>query len=123
MEFKIECPWCNQHYSVDESLVGQKVECSVCEKEFVVRKPNDTLQKGNKDTQNNLTDYFSKKEKTKYPKDSPNQNQARKVFIPPKIIPRVIVALSSIVIVLIVLSAVYYTKIIPDKQYKNGLKA
>jgi len=42
MEFKIECPWCNQHYSVDESLVGQKVECSVCEKEFVVRRPNDS---------------------------------------------------------------------------------
>lgn len=41
MEFKIECPWCNQHYSVDESLIGQKVECSVCEKEFTVRKPND----------------------------------------------------------------------------------
>ena len=39
MEFKIECPWCNQHYSVDESFVGQTVECSVCEKEFTVRKP------------------------------------------------------------------------------------
>ena len=41
MEFKIECPWCNQHYSVDESFIGQKVNCSVCEKEFTVRKPND----------------------------------------------------------------------------------
>ena len=40
MEFKIECPWCNQHYSVDESYVGQKVECSVCGKEFTVRQPN-----------------------------------------------------------------------------------
>ena len=39
MELKIECPWCNQHYSIDESFVGQKVECSACEKEFIVRKP------------------------------------------------------------------------------------
>lgn len=39
MEFKIECPWCNQHYSVDESFIGQNVECSVCEKKFIVRKP------------------------------------------------------------------------------------
>ena len=38
MEFKIECPWCNQHYSVDDSFVGQTVECSVCEKKFTVRR-------------------------------------------------------------------------------------
>ena len=38
MEIKIECPWCNQHYSVDDSFVGQTVECSVCGKEFTVRK-------------------------------------------------------------------------------------
>jgi hypothetical protein len=41
MEFKIECPWCNQHYSVDDSFVGQTVKCSVCEKDFIVRKAND----------------------------------------------------------------------------------
>ena len=44
MEIKIECPWCNQHYSVDESYVGQKVECSVCNKEFVVRFQNISVQ-------------------------------------------------------------------------------
>ena len=43
MEFKIECPWCNQHYSVDESFVGQTVECSVCETKFIVRKPKPRL--------------------------------------------------------------------------------
>lgn len=43
MEFKIECPWCNQHYSVDDSLIGQNVECSVCEKEFTVRKPDNNI--------------------------------------------------------------------------------
>ena len=41
MEFKIECPWCNQHYSVDDSFVGQTVKCSICEKDFIVKKPND----------------------------------------------------------------------------------
>lgn len=39
MEIKIECPWCNQEYSVDESFVGQKVECTVCNKKFVVNPP------------------------------------------------------------------------------------
>lgn len=43
MEFKTECPWCNQHYSVDDSFIGQNVECSVCEKEFTVRKPDNNI--------------------------------------------------------------------------------
>ena len=41
MEINIECPWCNQHYSVDESFIGQNVECAVCEKQFIVKKPDD----------------------------------------------------------------------------------
>jgi len=40
MEFKIECPWCKQHYSVDDSFVGQTIECSVCKNEFTVGRPN-----------------------------------------------------------------------------------
>lgn len=40
MEFKIECPWCNQHYTVDDSFIGQDVECSLCGKQFTVRRPN-----------------------------------------------------------------------------------
>ena len=40
MEFKIECPWCNQHYSVDDSFVGQKVECSICGNSFTVETKN-----------------------------------------------------------------------------------
>ena len=39
MEFKIKCPWCKQHYSVDDSFVGQTIECSVCKKDFTVGKP------------------------------------------------------------------------------------
>ena len=42
MEINIECPWCNQHYSVDESFIGQNVECAVCEKQFIVRNPDDS---------------------------------------------------------------------------------
>ena len=40
MEFKIECPWCKQHYSVDDSFVGQKIECSVCGRYFTVGNPH-----------------------------------------------------------------------------------
>ena len=37
---KIECPSCNQHYSVDVSFVGQKVECSVCGNSFTLGSKN-----------------------------------------------------------------------------------
>ena len=37
---KIECPSCNQHYSVDVSFVGQKVECTVCGNSFTLRSRN-----------------------------------------------------------------------------------
>ena len=84
MEFKIECPCCNQHYSVDDSFVGQKVECSVCEKEFVVSKSKDTIQKGNKNTQNYFSDYFAMKEKTNTPNVSRKNNQERKDCCQPR---------------------------------------
>lgn len=123
MEIKIECPWCNQHYSVDESYVGQKVECSVCEKEFVVSKPKESVPKEKPHTTDYFSDYFSKKENANSSNDSLNQNQKKQALIPKRIIPKVIVSFSALVIVLIVLSVVYYTKVIPDKQYRNGLKA
>lgn len=71
MEFKIECPWCNQHYSVDESLVGQKVECSVCGKEFVVKKPNNPAAAAKTKT----VDFYLKKKKTNKPSVPPNQKK------------------------------------------------
>lgn len=37
---KIECPSCNQHYSVDVSFVGQKVECTVCGNSFILGTKN-----------------------------------------------------------------------------------
>lgn len=37
METKIKCPWCDQEYTVDSSLVGQTVKCEICEKRFTAR--------------------------------------------------------------------------------------
>lgn len=86
MDIKIECPWCNQHYSVDESFVGQKVECSVCEKEFVVSFPNNFVPK----ERTNNAGYYHKQEITnettisqdyaKAPLPS-NKRNARKRFV------------------------------------------
>lgn len=67
MEFKIECPWCNQHYSVDDSFIGQNVECSVCGKEFVVRRPNDSvLDKNTKTTDSFQNERIEDKHITTY---------------------------------------------------------
>lgn len=33
---KIECPFCNQHYEVENQLVGEKVECSACKASFII---------------------------------------------------------------------------------------
>lgn len=38
MEFTIECPHCNQEYSVDNSFIGQKVECTACGNKFTIKK-------------------------------------------------------------------------------------
>ena len=53
MEIKIECPWCNQEYSVDESLIGQKVRCSSCDNTFNVWGPdNPPIAPEHSDTNN-----------------------------------------------------------------------
>ena len=38
MNVKIECPTCNQLYSVDESIIGEEVECAACNHVFVAQK-------------------------------------------------------------------------------------
>ena len=119
MEFKIECPWCNQHYSVDESFVGQKVECSVCEKEFVVKNPNDPIAVAIIKT----VDFYLKKKKTNKPTVSANQNSRKRISLSKSIIKRGIIAFAVLAIVLISLCIVYYIKVIPEKEYKKGLKA
>ena len=72
MEFKIECPWCNQHYSVDEAFIGQNVQCSVCEKEFIVKKPNDPVAV----TKTKTVDSYLKKKKTNKPMDIMDEHYA-----------------------------------------------
>lgn len=67
MEIKIECPWCNQEYSVDESLNGQKVECSVCEKEFIVK--SDTLITQKEESPGSNTEPTSKKDEREATKE------------------------------------------------------
>lgn len=108
MEFKIECPWCNQHYSVDDSFIGQNVECSVCGKQFTVRKPpvsTPTIEK--------TTEYSSNQA----------HNPEKNTFAPKNNIRKVIIGCAVIVVVLISICVVCYVKYIPEKEYKNGLKA
>ena len=38
MNIKIECPSCKQRYSVDESIIGEEVECAACNKVFMATK-------------------------------------------------------------------------------------
>jgi TPR repeat protein len=119
MEIKIECPWCNQHYSVDESFVGQTVECSVCEKEFVVRKPNNPVTVAKTKT----VDAYIKNKKTNKPSVSANQNSKKRISLSKVIIKRGIIAFAVLVTLLIALALFYCTILIPEKEYKSGLKA
>ena len=38
MNIKIECPSCKQQYSVDELIIGEEVECAVCNSVFIATK-------------------------------------------------------------------------------------
>ena len=51
---KILCPYCNQEYEVDSSLVGQKVEC-VCGHKWILREPMPQLSPAR-----SLNDVFDK---------------------------------------------------------------
>ena len=117
MEFKIECPWCNQHYSVDESFIGQNVECSVCEKTFIVRNPNDSVPKEKPKTADLSLNYFSKQEGSNIPNASENKKREI-VFFPKSNVRKGIIVIASVA--LISLCVVYFTKVILEKDYKNG---
>ena len=119
MEFKIECPWCNQHYSVDDSFVGQTVECSVCGKEFVVKKPNDPVVVVKPKTE----DSFHKEKETNKPNVSPNHNLLKGITLSKNTIKIGILVFAALVIVLIPLCVLYHMKNIPEKEYNKGLKA
>lgn len=34
----VQCPYCGQHYEVDDSMLGSVVNCEVCNKAFIVQK-------------------------------------------------------------------------------------
>ena len=108
MEFKIECPWCNQHYSVDDSFIGQNVECSVCGKQFTVRKPTVSVP-----TIEKTTEYSSNQTHNPEKKTLASKNNIRKVII----------GCAALVVVLISVCVVCYVRYIPEKEYKNGIKA
>ena len=40
---KICCPNCNQPYGVDDTIIGEKVECSICNTVFVARNKDDVI--------------------------------------------------------------------------------
>lgn len=108
MEFKIECPWCNQHYSVDDSFIGQNVECSVCGKQFIVNKPTvsaSTIEK--------TTEYSSNQAHNPENNNYVSKNNIRKVLI----------GCAVLVVIVVSICVVGYVRYIPEKEYKNGIKA
>lgn len=40
-EFKFNCPNCNAEFTVDESLVGRRAECSECKNELCIPSPSE----------------------------------------------------------------------------------
>ena len=44
---KTQCPYCKQHYEVDDNFLGATVSCEVCKKDFVVGKLEEELGKKN----------------------------------------------------------------------------
>ena len=108
MEFKIECPWCNQHYSVDDSFIGQNVECSVCGKQFIVNKPTVSAQAIEK-----TTEYSTNQARNPEKKAFASKNNIRKVLI----------GCAFLIIVAFSICVVFYMRYIPEKEYKNGIKA
>ena len=117
MEFKIECPWCNQHYSVDESFVGQRVECSVCEKDFVVKYPNDSISTTNIATAN----CFSQERETDNRVVSCDYNAEEKAFLSKRTVRKRFITISVLAFVLIPLCFFCY-KISIQELASNSLK-
>ena len=111
MEIKTECPWCKQHYSVDESFIGQDVECSVCGKQFAVRNPSVSTPSLDNSSIDDSSSWNSLvEENTFVPK-----NKKRKRFL--------FFTFTAIVIVLILLMVLYYAKSNPEKEFQKGFQA
>ena len=138
MEFKIECPWCNQHYSVDESFIGQKVECSICEKEFVVGNPNILVQTSSSTSSNvkapatitrtTATVHSDNSSIDLYSKQNNQSNAShdytteRNGFLSEKS-NRKYFFLIFFLILASLCFAFYYNNVIQEKEYKNNANA
>lgn len=128
MELKIECPWCNQHYSVDESFIGQNVECSVCEKEFVVRKPNNPIVSESDKKTDYFLDYFSKQKETNGQNVSHSFNSPNIKFLKNIKIRNGLFVFAALIVLLIVLSAIHYSIVLvkdhkSERSLREGTKA
>lgn len=137
MEFKIECPWCNQHYSVDESFIGQKVECSVCEKEFIVGKPNISVQpisstsSNTKETEvafsHTATTAVSKNKSMDFFSKQNNQSNVSPDYTPeknggfPERSNRNYFFLIVFLVLIFLCFVFYYKNIVYEKEYKNNV--
>lgn len=53
MNTSIECPSCKQQYSIDESLIGEEVECAACNNVFVAKRKPIKLELPKKDIEAN----------------------------------------------------------------------
>lgn len=73
-ELTMECPYCMQHLSFDESLIGQEAQCPNCNKNIKLQQPDDSIDKidinienasnnenKSKDSLKNIIDKFVKK--------------------------------------------------------------
>ena len=68
METKIKCPWCSEQYTIDKSVIGQKVKCEVCGETFTAGDKKidfgrhssnySTTSKGNEDFSEKIKDFF-----------------------------------------------------------------
>lgn len=118
MEFKIECPWCNQHYSVDESFIDQTVECSVCEKEFTVRKPKELITSVSDKKTDYFLDYFSKQKETNE-KNASHGIKPKDIFdLQNKNVRKAFFVFAALILFLFSLSAILYS-IVLVKEHKT----
>ena len=81
---RIYCPFCNQYYDVESSVIGQKVRCAVCNEKFYaqmnepitlqLKDESNTQAKKPTDNQAKKTTYTYNQAKITIPKQSKDNN-------------------------------------------------